>query len=84
MVDVGIYTIYFCFSFYSKKYYIQSVFAMNSESKQEQEERTLNAIDDSFREIIVVRNTIKVRRNDMGIVTIGIRNCLLVENSLNL
>lgn len=68
----------------SEKYYIQSAFAMNSESKQEQEERPLNAIGDSFKKIIVVRDNIKVRRNDMGIVTIGIRNFLLDENSLTL
>lgn len=68
----------------SEKYYIQSAFAMDSESKQEQEERPLNAIGDSFKKIIVVRDNIKVRRNDMGIVTIGIRNFLLDENSLNL
>ena len=68
----------------SEKYYIQSAFAMNTQSKQEQEERPLNAIGDSFKKIIVVRDNIKVRRNDMGIVTIGIRNFLLNENSLNL
>ena len=68
----------------SEKYYIQSAFAMNTEEKQEQEERPLNAIGDSFKKIIVVRDNIKVRRNDMGIVTIGIRNFLLDENSLNL
>ena len=68
----------------SEKYYIQSAFTMNSESKQEQEERPLGAIGDSFKKIIVVRDNIKVRRNDMGIVTIGIRNFLLDENSLNL
>ena len=68
----------------SEKYYIQSAFAMNTESKQEQEERPLNAIGDSFKKIIVVRDNIRVRRNDMGIVTIGIRNFLLDENSLNL
>ena len=68
----------------SEKFYIQSAFAMNTEGKQEQEERPLNAIGDSFKKIIVVRDNIKVRRNDMGIVTIGIRNFLLDENSLNL
>ncbi len=68
----------------SEKYYVQSAFAMNTQSKQEQEERPLNAIGDSFKKIIVVRDNIKVRRNDMGIVTIGIRNFLLDENSLNL
>lgn len=68
----------------SEKYYIQSAFAMNDPEKQEQEERPLNAIGDSFKKIIVVKDNIKVRRNDMGIVTVGIRNFLLDENSLNL
>ena len=68
----------------SEKYYIQSAFAMNTEGKREQEERPLNAIGDSFKKIIVVRDNIKVRRNDMGIVTIGVRNFLLDEHSLNL
>ena len=68
----------------SEKYYIQSAFAMNTPDKQEQEERPLNVIGDSFKKIIVVRDNIKVRRNDMGIVTVGIRNFLLDENSLNL
>lgn len=57
---------------------------MNTESKQAQEERPLNAIGDSFKKIIVVRDNIQVRRNDMGIVTLGIRNFLLDENSLHL
>lgn len=68
----------------SEKYYIQSAFTINSKEKQEQEERPLNAIGDSFKKIIVVRDNIKVRRNDVGIVTIGIRNFLLNENSLSL
>ncbi len=68
----------------SEKFYIQSAFAMTTPEKQAQEERPLNAIGDSFKKIIVVRDNIKVRRNDMGIVTIGIRNFLLDENSLNL
>ncbi len=68
----------------SEKYYIQSAFAMTTPEKQAQEERPLNAIGDSFRKIIVVRDNIKPRRNDMGIVTVGVRNFLLDENSLKL
>ena len=68
----------------SEKCYIQSAFAMNTPEKQAQEERPLNAIGDSFKKIVVVRDNIKARRNDMGIVTIGVRNFLLDENSLNL
>ena len=67
----------------SEKHYIQSAFAMTTPEKQIQEERPLNAIGDSFKKIIVVRDNIGVRRNDAGIVTIGIRSFLLDENSLN-
>ena len=68
----------------SEKYYIQSAFALPAPEKREQEERPLKAIRDSFKKIIVVRENIKARRNEAGIVTIGIRNFLLDENSLNL
>ncbi len=68
----------------SEKYYIQSAFALNTQDKKEQEERSLNAIGDSFKKIIIVRDNIKVRRNDQGIVTIGVRDFLLNENSLTL
>lgn len=68
----------------SEKYYLQSAFTMATPEKQAQEERPLNAIGDSFKKIIVVRDNIRVRRNDRGIVTVGIRNFLLDENSLNL
>ena len=68
----------------SEKYYIQSAFALPAPEKREQEERLLKAIRDSFKKIIVVRENIKARRNEAGIVTIGIRNFLLDENSLNL
>ncbi len=68
----------------SRKYYIQSAFAMSNPEKIEQEQRSLFSIPDSFKKIIVVRDNIKVRRNEQGIVTIGICNFLLDENSLDL
>ncbi len=68
----------------SRKYYIQSAFAMSNPEKIEQEQRSLLSIPDSFKKIIVVRDNIKVRRNEQGIVTIGICNFLLDENSLDL
>lgn len=68
----------------SRKYYIQSAFAMSNPEKIEQEERSLLSIPDSFKKIIVVRDNIKVRRNEQGIATIGIFNFLLDENSLDL
>ena len=57
---------------------------MHAEEKVEQEIQSLKRIDDSFKKIIVVKNNIKPRRDENGIVTIGIYNFLLDENSLNL
>lgn len=68
----------------SEKYYIQSAFAMNNEEKIAQEQRSLVNISDSFKKIIIVADNIKVRRNEEGITTIGLRNFLLDENSLNI
>lgn len=67
----------------SEKYYIQSAFEMNTQEKIQQEQRPLNYIGDSFKKIIVVKENIKARRNDSGIVTIGVRYFLLDENSPN-
>lgn len=67
----------------SEKYYIQSAFAMNNEEKIAQEQRPLVNISDSFKKIIIVADNIKVRRNEEGITTMGLRNFLLDENSLN-
>lgn len=67
----------------SEKYYIQSAFAMNNEEKVAQEQRSLIHIADSFKKMIIVADNIKVRRNEEGIVTMGLRNFLLDENSLN-
>ena len=66
----------------SEKYYIQSAFALDTPEKREQEERPLNTIGDSFKKIVIVRDSIKLRRNEQGIVTMGIKQFLLEENSL--
>lgn len=68
----------------SEKYYIQSAFSISNTDKLQQEQNSLKNINDSFKKIIVVRDNIKVRRNDYGIVTMGICNFLLDENSLNI
>lgn len=68
----------------SEKYYIQSAFSISNIDKLQQEQNSLININDSFKKIIVVRDNIKVRRNDYGVVTIGICNFLLDENSLNI
>lgn len=68
----------------SEKYYIQSAFAMPTPDKIDQERRGLLGIPDSFRKIIVVGGVQKVRRDEGGIATIGLRNFLLDEDSLRL
>ena len=68
----------------SEKYYIQSAYALPTQDKIDQEQRGLLRIPDSFRKIIVVGDNIKVRRDENGIATIGLRNFLLDENSLRL
>ena len=66
----------------SEKYYIQSAYSLASPEKLLQEERPLNIIGDSFKKIIIVRDNIKIRRSESGIVTIGLRNFLLDDNIL--
>lgn len=68
----------------SEKFYLQSAFSMPNQEKRDQEQRSLLSIPDSFKKMIVVVDNIKVRRDENGIVTIGLRNFLLDENSLNL
>ena len=68
----------------NEKYYIQSAFTLDTPEKQEQEERPLNTIGDSFKKVVIVRDSIKLRRNEQGIVTMGIKQFLLDENSLAL
>lgn len=68
----------------SEKYYIQSAFALPTVDKVNQEQRGLLSIPDFFRKIVVVGDNIKVRRDENGIITIGLRNFLLDENSLKL
>lgn len=68
----------------SEKYYIQSAFALPTADKVNQEQRGLLSIPDFFRKIVVVGENIKVRRDENGIITIGLRNFLLDENSLKL
>ena len=68
----------------NNKYYIQSAFALSDEEKKIQEERPLINISDSFKKIVVVGTHIKLKRDDFGITTMGIRQFLLEQNSLDL
>lgn len=68
----------------SQRYYIQSAFAIPDREKMVQEKKSLVHIGDSFKKIIVVKDRIKLWRNEEGIVVMGIMDFLLNPNSLEL
>lgn len=68
----------------SERFYIQSVYALPSPEKMEQEVRPFLNINDAFKRIVIVKEDILLRRNDMGIVTMGLREFLVNNNSLYL
>ena len=67
----------------SKRYYIQSALMMPTQEKQEQELASLRRIDDSFKKIIVVKDDIMPKRDESGIVTMGVLDFLLNPDSLD-
>lgn len=68
----------------SKRFYIQSAFALPNQGKIEQEQASLIKIRDSFKKIIIVGGNSPVWRNESGITFMGIYDFLLNENSLDL
>ena len=68
----------------SRRYYIQSAFAMPTEEKRMQERASLMKIHDSFKKIIIVKDVVNVTRDEYGITTMSIFDFLLKENSLEL
>jgi len=67
-----------------KKYYIQSAFSLPNKEKIEQETKSLNSINNSFKKIIIVRDDIKMWQNEDGILIMNIIDFLLNPNSLDL
>ena len=65
-----------------KRYYIQSAFRLEDGEKERQEKASLLALKDSFKKIIVVKDTIKPRTDDNGILTLGLFDFLMHEDSL--
>jgi Predicted ATPase (AAA+ superfamily) len=66
----------------SEKYYIQSALSLPDTEKIKQEKASLVNIGDSFKKIIVVKDIIKVKRDEDGIITMGIYDFLLDVDSL--
>ena len=54
------------------RYYLQSAYRLPDEEKQKQEKRSLEQIKDSFKKIVIVGERMKLRRDDHGIVLMGV------------
>lgn len=67
----------------SRKYYLQSAFRMPDEEKMAQEKRSLLQISDSFRKIVIIGERMKLRRDDFGIVLMGIYEFLADQKLLD-
>ena len=65
-----------------ERVYIQSAFNMPTKDKEKQERRSLINIADNFRKVIVVKDDIKRKIDDDGVVTIGLFDFLLDEQSI--
>lgn len=66
----------------SRRYYIQSAFALRDQEKIEQEQASLLKIPDSFKKIIISGSNTPIWRNEAGITFIGLFDFMLNENSL--
>lgn len=56
----------------SRRYYLQSAYRLPDDEKVQQEKRSLQQIGDSFKKIVVVGERMKLRRDESGIVMMGI------------
>ena len=68
----------------SQRYYIQSALAILDKVKENQETQSLVNINDSFKKIVIVKDNIKLWRNEKGILMMGLMDFLLNKNSLDL
>ena len=67
----------------SKRYYIQSAYALPNQEKVEQEQASLIKIPDSFKKIIITSGNTPVWRNAQGITIMGLFDFFLNEDSLD-
>lgn len=66
----------------SKRYYIQSAYAIPDQAKMEQEQRSLMLTGDFFKRIIITKDTPAPYYNESGVLIMNVYDFLLNENSL--
>lgn len=67
----------------SRRYYIQSAYAMPDQVKMEQEQRSLMLTGDAFKKIIITKDAPEPYYNEDGVLVMNIFDFLLDENMLN-
>ena len=66
----------------SKRYYIQSAYAIPDQAKMEQEQRSLMLTGDFFKRIIITKDTPAPHYNENGVLIMSVYDFLLNENGL--
>ena len=66
----------------SKRYYIQSAYAIPDQAKMEQEQRSLMLTGDFFKRLIITKDTPAPYYNEPGALTMSVYDFLLNQNSL--
>ncbi len=66
----------------SKRYYIQSAYAIPDQAKMEQEQRSLMLTGDFFKRIIITKDSPAPYYNESGVLIMNVYDFLLNENSL--
>jgi predicted AAA+ superfamily ATPase len=68
----------------SKRYYIQSAYALPDKEKMDQEQRSLVNIDDGFKKIIITKDAVAPLYNEDGILIMSVYDFLLNPDSLEI
>ena len=66
----------------SKRYYIQSAYAIPDQAKMEQEQRSLMLTGDFFKRLIITKDTPAPYYNESGVLIMSVYDFLLNQNSL--
>lgn len=68
----------------SKRFYIQSVYALPDKEKMEQEQRSLVNTGDGFKKIIITKDAVAPLYNDEGILVMSVFDFLLNPDSMEI
>ena len=68
----------------SKRFYIQSAYALSDKEKMEQEQRSLVNTGDGFKKIIITKDAVAPLYNDEGILVMSVYDFLLNPDSMEI